>query len=320
MGLAFTSLNVAWRLLHRVVVPHYVFVVYPGTEQDKRLYVPAWAERFLRPLSPSGIIRFHGRWGLMASGLATAELLERRPDAIEALLAEARREFPRVEVIALAGRLPSIATRAGVDLRQPFTRGDRGTLSAMLGAARELARLTGRPASELTVAVPGGAGFIGMRLALELAREFGRVIAIDPRYAGERRRHANIVFTDRPREVSGADIVIVLTRRGDEVAGMVPFLAPGTLIADDTHPEIPAELRREARARGAEMLKASMWDPGFQIHPRMPMFRQDDVPGCLLEALVVLQCGREVLRSQSEFDCAAAEIGFRTRLAPHIEL
>jgi predicted amino acid dehydrogenase len=256
----------------------------------------------------------------MASGLVTADLLERRPNAIEALLAQARREFPRAEVIALAGRLPSIAMRAGIDLTQPFTRGDRGTLSAMLGAARELAARTGRHPNELTIAVPGGGGFIGMRLALELSAEFGRVVAIDPRYAGERRRHGNIVFTDRPQEVSRAHLVMVLTRRGDEVRGIVPFLAPGTLVADDTHPEIPAELRRQARERGAEMLKASMCDPRFQILPRIPMFRQDDIPGCLLEALVVLHRGRDVLRSQSAFDRAAAEIGFRARLAPHLEI
>ena len=319
MAVAFLALNLAWRVLHRRLTPAYVFVVYPGTERDKRLYVPAWAERFLRPLSLSGVIRYRGRWGLMVSGLATAELLERRPEAIEALLAEARREFPLVEVIALAGRLPSIAARAGVDLGQPFTRGDRGTLSAMLGAARELAERTGRRRDELTIAVPGGGGFIGMRLALELGGEFGRVIALDPRYHGERRRHSNIVFTDRPAEVGDADVVIVLTRRGEEVAGVVPFLRPGALVADDTHPEMPPAVRRAAERRGVEVLKASVYDVRFQITPRIPMFRADDIPGCLLEALVVLDRGRAVLRSQVEFDLAAREIGFRTRLAPHLD-
>ena len=318
MALAFLVLNLSWRALHHRLTPAYVFVVYPGTERDKRLYVPAWAEQFLRPLSPSGVIRYRGRWGLMVSGLATAELLERRPEAIEALLAEARREFPRVEVIALAGRLPSIAARAGVDLGQPFTRGDRGTLSAMLGAARELAERTGRPSDELTIAVPGGGGFIGMRLALELGAEFRRVIALDPRYHGERRRHDNLVFTDRPDEVGDADVVIVLTRRGDEVADVVPHLRPGALVADDTHPEMPLAVRRAAERRGAEVLKASVYDVRFQITPRIPMFRADDIPGCLLEALVVLDRGRAVLRSQVEFDRAAREIGFRTRLAPHL--
>jgi predicted amino acid dehydrogenase len=319
MALIFAALNVGWRLLHRWIVPAYVFVVYPGTERDKRLYVPAWAERFLRPLSPSGIIHYRGRWGLMVSGLATAELLERRPEAIEALLSEARREFPLVEVIALAGRLPSIAARAGVDLGQPFTRGDRGTLSAMLAAARELARRTGRPSEELTIAVPGGGGFVGMRLALELGPEFGRVVAVDPRYRGERRRHGNIVFTDSARELTGADVVIVLTRRGEEMGEIAPFLSPGTLVADDTHPEMPPEVRRAVERRGAELLKASVYDERFHITPRIPMFRCDDIPGCLLEALVVLDRGRSVLRSQLDFDRAAQEIGFRVRLAPHID-
>lgn len=318
MGLAFSALNLAWRVLRHLVTPNYVFVVYPGTEADKRLYCPAWAERLLPPLSPSGVIRFRGRWGLMVSGLVTAELLERRPAAIQALLDDARSEFPRVKVIALAGRLPSIATRAGVDLDQPFTRGDRGTLSAMLSAARELARLSGRPPAELTIAVPGGAGFIGMQLVLQLAAEFRRVVAIDPRFEGERRSHDNILFTERPEAVASADAVLVLTRRGDDVASIAPFVAPGTLVADDTHPEIPADVRRTMEMRGAEVLKASMYDARFKIVPRIPMFRRDDIPGCLLEALVVLDNGHGVVRSQVGFDRAAARIGFSTRLAPHL--
>lgn len=318
MGLAFSALNLAWRALRHVLTPNYVFVVYPGTEADKRLYCPAWAERLLPPLSPSGVIRFRGRWGLMVAGLVTAELLERRPAAIQALLDEARREFPDVRVIALAGRLPSIATRAGVDLDQPFTRGDRGTLSAMLSAARELARLSGRPPGELTIAVPGGAGFIGMQLVLELAVEWGRVVSIDPRFEGERRAHDNILFTERPEAVASADAVLVLTRRGDDVATIAPFVAPGTLVADDTHPEIPADVRRTMEDRGARVLKASMYDAHFQILPRIPMFRRDDIPGCLLEALVVLDSGHSVVGSQAGFDRAAARIGFRTRLAPHL--
>ena len=41
MTLAFLVLNLSWRALHHRLTPACVFVVYPGTEQDKRLYVPA---------------------------------------------------------------------------------------------------------------------------------------------------------------------------------------------------------------------------------------------------------------------------------------
>ena len=66
--------------------------------------------------------------------------------------------------------------------------------------------------------------------------------------------------------------------------------------------------------RGATVLKAAVADDGIRI----PTFRADDVPGCLLEALVVVQRGSDVLESQEAFNSAAEELGFRARLAPHL--
>ena len=91
------------------------------------------------------------------------------------------------------------------------------------------------------------------------------------------------------------------------------------MLADDTHPEISAPLRRQIAARGATALKVTMSAGRFRTRPRVPMFRSDDIPGCLLEALVVLERGNAVLGSQASFDRAAHELGFRVRLAPHVD-
>lgn len=317
-ALGFASLNLGGALLRRIFRPAYLFVVYAETDADKRLYFPRWLERMLRPLFPSGLIRFGRFWGLMVAGKVTADALEDSPERLVELMERTRRDFPGVEVIALGGRLPSIAASKGIAVEAPFLHGDRGTLCAMMGAARQQAEVLGRPPAEVTIAVAGGGGFIGRQLVDELAREFHQVIALDPRFAGRRGWQDNVLFTDRPQDVAHVPALLVLTARGDEVAGLVPFLGEGVVIADDTHPEIPEPVRRRLAETGATVLKASVGDERCRILPRIPLFRHDDIPGCMLEALVVTQRGREVLESQSAFDAAAREIGFTTRLAPHM--
>lgn len=319
-GAAFASMNLLWAPLRRVLRPDYLFVVYPGTEREKRVYFPPWVERLLRPLFPAGLMRFGGYWGLVVSGKATAETIEASPERLRDLLAEARSEFPSVQVIAMAGRLPSIAARTGLRLDAPFTQGDRGTLCAMLGAAAEQARLLGKDSREVTIAVPGGAGFIGSQLVSHLSPRFGRVIALDPRHQGPPRRQGNVLYTDRPGDIAEAEAVLVMTGRGEDAAGLVPFVVAGAIVADDTHPQMPNRVRFALRAAGATVLRASVSDPRFRMTPRLPILRRYDIPGCLLEALVVLHHGEGVLDSQDAFDRAAAELGFRATLAQHVDM
>jgi len=317
MGAAFTAINVARGFIRRLLRPQYLWVAYPGTEQDKRHYFPERVERLLRPLYSTGLMRFGRYWGLMVAGKATAESLDDSPERLRELLDTARRDYPRVQVIALAGRLPSLALKAGVPLEAPFTPGDKGTLCTMVMTARHQARLLAKPNGEVSVAVVGAAGFIGRRLVDELRREFRRVICLDPRFS-ERREEANVLFSGEPQDIAAAQAVLVLTGRGEQAASVIPFLSPGTVVADDTHPEMPRSVRDEMQQAGALVLKATMGDARFRIVPRLPFFRSDDIPGCVLEALVILEYGREVLASQKAFNDAATALGFVVRLAPHV--
>lgn len=317
MAAAFTTMNVGHGLIRRLLRPQYLWVAYPGTEQDKRHYFPAWVERIVRPLYSTGLMRFGRYWGLMVAGKATAESLDDSPERLRAMLDQARGACPGVQVIALAGRLPSLAVKAGIPLEAPFTQGDKGTLCTMIMTAREQARLLGRAPGEVVIAVVGGAGFIGGRLTEELSAEFRRVICLDPRF-NERREAGSVLYTGEPEDIAAAEAVLVLTSRGDQAASVIPFLTSGTVVADDTHPEMPRSVRRKMESTGALVLKATMGDARFRIMPRVAFFRSDDIPGCVLEALVVLERGREVLASQDAFNEAARALGFGARLAPHM--
>jgi hypothetical protein len=317
-GMALASASAAWPPVRRLLRPDYVFVVYPGTEAHKRHYFPPWVERTLRSVFPIGVIRFGSYWGLIVSGLASDETLESAPERLEAFLKEVHGQFGGVEAIALGGRLPSLAVRSGVDLGPPFTAGHRGTVCAMLGAIRQLAERLGKPTQEVTLALLGAAGFIGSRLTESLTTRCKRIIAIDPRYAEASREVGNVFYTARAEDVAEAEAVMVLTARGSDTASIAHHLTPGTVVADDTHPEMPEAIRDAMEGRGATVLKATVADDRIRFVPPLPGFRSDDIPGCLLEALVVVQRGKEILDSQVEFNRAADELGFRARLTPHL--
>ncbi len=317
-GMALASASAVWPRVRRLVKPDYVFVLYPGTEAHKRHYFPPWVERILRPVFPAGVIRFGSHWGLLVGGLASAETLESAPERLETFLSDVHGQFGGVESIALAGRLPSLAVRSGLGLDRPFTHGDRGTVCAMLGAIRQLAGMLGKPTKDVTLALIGGAGFIGSRLIESLTTEFDRVIAVDPRYAGASREVGNVFYTARAEDVAEAEAVMVLTACGSDTAGIAHHLSSGTVVADDTHPEMPEAIRSTMEERGATVLKATVADARIRFVPALPDFRSDDIPGCLLEALVVVLRGKEILDSQSEFNRAAEELGFAARLTPHL--
>lgn len=317
-GTAVASLSAVWPPLRRLLRPDYVWVTYPGTDAHKRAYFPPWVERLLRPVFPTGVMRFGRYWGVVVSGLASAETLERSPETLQTLLSELRKQFRNNPPIALAGRLPSLAATSGVGLSSPFTNGDRGTVCAMAGAAREAARLLGKQPADATLGVVGSKGFIGSKLVESLSGDFGRVVALDSRYESRSPDQNGVLHTNRSEDLGEAEVIFVLTPKGADMSSLAPHVARGAIVADDTHPEMPAELRAQIEVQGATVLKATLGDERFRFVPPIPDFRRDDIPGCILEALVIVQRGPEVLESQETFDRAAEELGFRARLAPHL--
>ena len=55
----------------------------------------------------------------------------------------------------------------------------------------------------------------------------------------------------------------------------------------------------------------------YGMYPRMPNFRNDNIPGCLLEALVLNARGDDVLDSPEIFFEAAKTCGYKTLLIRH---
>lgn len=313
--LLFFLLYFGWPLVRRCFRP-IVFAVY-GTKKDQRAYWPDWIHQHLRGAFPIGLLQFGHRWGFVTACPSTAEDFVENPELAMEYIRQLRREFPKAKVVALAGGLPGWALRAGGALEAPFVEGSLGTRYTMFAASLHAARVLGKDPKKVTLGLIGGAGYTGSQVVADTAKEFKKVVALDPKYKGQRRFDCGVLYTDDPNDIRVVEVAIVLTRKGDDIAEMVLYFIPETVVVDDTHPCISPAVQDELLKRGVDLWKAVMADSSLQMIPRMPNFRGDNVPGCLLEALVVLERGRDVLTSPETFFQAAAELGFRAKLMRH---
>ena len=228
-----------------------------------------------------------------------------------------RARYSKADTFALVGRLPGFALRAGIPLDPPLVNGAFGTRFAMVESALQLAEKRGRPHHELKIAILGGAGRIGEPLISDLAKLFSKVIAIDPRYQeeiGSVEYGTQVLKTRRPERLYEADLVLVLTARGSDIENLVAWFKPDALVADDTHPCIKRPIRNKLANQGVSLYKTVIGADKFNMYPRMPNFNGNNIPGCLLEALVISEHGRGIVNDPSEFFEAAKASGYYAQL------
>ena len=332
--IALMVLEFLWKWVIRFFYkPDFVFLVY-GQERHKRA---CWSIRTERRIGLFGLIGFisYRRSGKKLRGLILASTISMEqfnsdPSLAVTVTGEVRKRFPQVRAIALAGQLPGWLVRStGISPQQPFVGGMRGTCFAVRQAVNKIATrfvshgvkagpYRSEELKQLCVAVAGGGGHTGSAVVRELAQDYGRVIAFDPRFTEEYQEEiGNVARTSYYSQLGEANMVVVLTAKGDDAKEMARHLNPGAIVADDTHPMMSKQIRKLFLDRGVRLVKVTVADGSVNMWPRLPDFKRDDVPGCLLEALVVKLMGPQVLESQEAFNLAAEELGFKARLEAH---
>lgn len=301
----------------RWVQPEFLFAAY-GTRKEADTYMAPWMKQILPGTIICGVIRANGKTGFMVASTELEDRLYADGERMRNYLQDLAERFPAAERIALVGRLPNFARKAGVRLQRPFVDGAMGTRFMILDAALEMRALPAyRGLNGITVL--GGAGRIGDQVCNDLLQEFDEVIAFDPRYGNE-----EITETERGRLIRTASVTrlqqhrmfIGLTHHGDAVADLLEHLTAGSMIADDTHPCISLRTRRKLAAHGIKTMKIVLTHPRFSLQPRMPAWNSQDIPGCLVEALVLLENGDETTRDFQAFSATARQAGFRGILVP----
>lgn len=314
------TLLLVWPRLSRVREIPFIFLVSPGTAKDVRGYfrwpvLATFARRILPLVFPIG---FLGR-GVVFGTFFSAEEMERSPELSRAIHAALALSAERIHArsIALAGRAPGIFLRHGLNMASPFTTGDKGTVHTVTQAV-VAACLRHRTIPNPRIVIMGGAGFIGREVLRHLQQlGFSNVLAFDtPDRVAQHQK--NIPCTADPSQLVGAEIAVILTARGDQIAPYTAFLA-GAIVLDDTHPQLPRRIVEDLVAHGCQTHKVSMTVPGLRFMPAIPGYRSYWIPGCAWQAVVIAiaEVADRQITTHEEFDLVAREIGYRVILAPH---
>lgn len=303
------------------------FLVY-GNAHQQSFFLPRYGRQILPTVFPIGLMPTrYGMGLLLGTKLAEEELngvnITQVSPLIERMVDTTVLITGNIDAVAMAGRLPGFAARAGVSLPRPIVSGLRGTIFTVRGAIDVAIEKHGLDPKQTCVCVIGGAGHAGQFLVGQIAGRYGQVIVLDPnpeRLNGLRSSMRELIAVTDRRWVRQADVVVNLSGRGDDMEIYVPFLREGSIILDDTHPPMSRELRNAARAQGAILYKVVTTGANLTMIPRLPGFGSTWVPGCLVEAVVVSVVGWNIAEATlDDFAQAATQVGIHIHLESHPE-
>ncbi|MDX1757063.1 MAG: PilZ domain-containing protein [Marinobacter sp.] len=302
-------------LVHALSRPHFLFAVYGNKQQVAAYFTPRMARR-LPPNLVLGFIRQQDKRGLLVASQFLEHKLQEDPEKVRLYLDRLQRDYPDAQRIALVGRLPNFVQKAGIDIRGPLVEGSLGTRYMIWDVARQMLE---RPqyCQQTSIVVLGGAGRIGNAVCQDLTALFERVVAIDPRYEQDRKfatDQGTILQTANLAHLQDERVFIALTHHGDVVLDFYQQIAPGALIADDTHPCISLKVRERLQERQIAVEKVVLAHEEFLMWPRMPAWNNRDIPGCLVEALVLLRRPDVGAGDFAAFCNEAEFLGFAGRL------
>lgn len=295
--------------------PEFLFAVY-GNEQQVGAYFTPWMAKRLPPNVVLGFIRNGAMRGLLIAPQFFEHELQNDTGKVRSYINQLQKDYPGIKRIALVGRLPNFVKKAGMEIREPLVDGSLGTRYMIWDIARQMAE---RPqySQQKSIVVLGGAGRIGNAVCQDLASQFGRVIGLDPRYQEDeeiKTPQGSILRTSNLDYLNDEKLFIALTHHGDAVLDFHQHIPAGSLIADDTHPCISYQARAILKRHQISVEKVVLSHDDFMMRPRMPDWNSKDIPGCLVEALVLLQDGELADSEFAEFCREAESLGFSGRL------
>ncbi|KAA1176126.1 hypothetical protein FWJ25_03060 [Marinobacter salinexigens] len=307
-------------LVHTAVKPEFLFAVY-GNEKQVGSYFTPWMANRLPPTVILGYIRNGDTKGLLVAPHFFEHELQEDPEKVRRYMDQLRLDYPGVKRIALVGRLPNFVKKAGIDIAAPLVDGSLGTRYMIWDVARQMRE---RPEFQgaNSIVVLGGAGRIGNAVCEDLTTLYDKVIGLDPRYTVDEEvvtDHGMILRTSNLEHLHDKKLYIALTHHGDVVLDFYQHISPGALIADDTHPCITLDARKRLQSRQISVEKVVLSHAEFSMRPRMPDWNSRDIPGCLVEALVLLQQPGLENSQFSSFCGKAASLGFTGRLIRPLE-
>lgn len=303
-----------------IIKPTFLFAVY-GNERDVGTYFTPAMSKIMPPLMLGGLIKNRGHKGLMVAPMFFEHELAQDSEKVNLYLEQLQDEFPHIKTIALVGRLPNFVMKAGHEIKPPYVDGSMGTRYMIWDIGRQMRNMP-EYKNENTICVLGGAGRIGNLVCEDLTREYSTVIAFDSRYEKDEKVFAPngaILRTSNPQHLKNSKLYVSLTHHGDVITEFMTHIPEGSLVADDTHPCISYGVREQLSALNVQVQKIVLFHEEFSMWPRMPAWSNRAIPGCLVEALVLLEQEGADVCDFDAFRETAQNIGFEGQLIKPLE-
>lgn len=210
-----------------------------------------------------------------------------------------------------------------------MVKGCEATVYMIIQNIREAISLHSLDQKPLVITIVG-AGFAGSKVANRCALEFKGVSvrAIDTRAKAKENLDSRVDFftlKDAPQALETSSLVVLLIRKGDafltkkydfDADGMNQhdnkkalsnYLSNGTVLISDTHPKLSNSSIQRLNEAGICVYESALTlMKGFQIIPKLPMWRNDTVPGCLGEAFV--RANASQIKDEEDFDSSVGSV------------
>lgn len=302
-------------MILKLTKPDFVFAVY-GNRRDTDTYWSPGMAKHMPPNLVLGFIKNQKARGLLVASQTLEHELQADSGKVRDYINQLRVDFPDVKRFALVGRLPTFAKKAGIEISDPLVEGSLGTRYMIRDVAQQM---LARPqySQETSIVVLGGAGRVGNAVCEDLTGLYEKVIAFDPRYEVDElinTDQGSVLRTSNVARLHEQKLYIGLMSHGDVVLDLFQHMPSGALIADDTHPCISLHAREKLQEREIAVEKVVLSHAEFVMWPRMPSWNRRDIPGCLVEALVLLQRPELEGGDFLSFCQKAKEMGFAGRL------
>jgi hypothetical protein len=302
-GILFLSrIFVSWRTL---------FVIYPGDLSDIKAYSPdsliwlrdTWLFRS-KPQFAGIQIRKGGKgteayWGIVVYISSTTDELRRDKQLVLNIMQRLRFicRLLGIQIIACAGQIPGIMSKHNIEIEKPFIDGRLGSSFSVISTVNKTYEIHNIQKDQKLLVIVG-IGFLGKTVIENLQTSGYRVQGIDIVTT-----KAGVHIGDSAvKTLSKADVVVVLTPRGQDFVPYQKHLKPGAIIIDDTHPRLRQQIEKNP------MYKVALEWPGFEFIPRLPGYKKQWIPGCMIEA-IVKSYSKQWCSSYQNFSKTAQHIG-----------
>ena len=297
-------------LLRPFALFQYIFLVYPGEEKHLEIYCPQWLKRSHLLDSKPSVIGFiaktKGSRGLVIGVPSLIGEFKTSKGLTEKLIKNTYliKKLIGASDVAMAGQIPSVINEHKISLPDGFVDGAMGTVFCVEETIKEVVNKHDISKVNAKISVIG-VGHVGGLLIKSLKDDGFQVTGIDIK-----KTSSGVVLASASENVlRESDMVVILTPRGQDFLPYAGSLGKSTIVIDDTHPKIRInELRIDNI-----FYKVAIGLGALRFFPKLPGYKQDWIPGCVLEAMHN-SITKSKTTSQIVFNQEAKIIGFYAHL------